>query len=102
MMVGTNYLLPRKGAKFCHDVRPWEIVSLQRFASFLRLILRVSAVWFKIHEQGRTAAGKWAATDILNANNGTVTVTIPKNLKAGQYILRHELYVFALTIFAQF
>ncbi|KAG7086024.1 hypothetical protein E1B28_003546 [Marasmius oreades] len=50
-----------------------------------------SAVWFKIAESGKGSDGKWAAADKLNANNGIYTFTIPKNLKAGQYIIRHEM-----------
>ncbi|KAI0782117.1 glycoside hydrolase family 61 protein F [Abortiporus biennis] len=49
------------------------------------------AVWFKIAEAGKTTDGKWAATDILTANDSIYTFTIPKNLKAGQYIVRHEI-----------
>ncbi|KAJ8075535.1 hypothetical protein PM082_021165 [Marasmius tenuissimus] len=49
-----------------------------------------SAVWFKVAQAGKTADGKWAATDGLYATNSIYTFTIPKNLKAGQYIIRHE------------
>ncbi|KAL0573054.1 hypothetical protein V5O48_008913 [Marasmius crinis-equi] len=50
-----------------------------------------SAVWFKVAESGKTSDGKWAATDLLTASNSIYTFTIPKNLKAGQYIIRHEI-----------
>ena len=50
------------------------------------------AVWFKVDESGKTADGKWAATDILTENNSIYTFTIPKNLRPGQYIIRHEMY----------
>lgn len=50
-----------------------------------------SAVWFKVHQVGKDSSGKWAAADTLNANNGIYTFTIPKNLKAGQYVIRHEI-----------
>ncbi|KAJ8495135.1 hypothetical protein ONZ45_g12981 [Pleurotus djamor] len=50
-----------------------------------------SAVWFKVDESGKTADGKWAATDILTANNSIYTFTIPRNLQPGQYIIRHEI-----------
>ncbi|KAI0718971.1 glycoside hydrolase family 61 protein [Cerioporus squamosus] len=49
------------------------------------------AVWFKIDESGKTADGKWAATDLLTASNSIYTFTIPPKLKAGQYIIRHEI-----------
>ncbi|KAG6856144.1 hypothetical protein H0H87_007149 [Tephrocybe sp. NHM501043] len=50
----------------------------------------VSAVWFKVAEAGYED-GKWAATDVLTADNSIYTFTIPANLKAGQYIVRHEM-----------
>ncbi|KAF7292603.1 hypothetical protein MIND_01158200 [Mycena indigotica] len=47
------------------------------------------AKWFKIQEQGMDASGKWAQA---NLDNGSpATVTIPANLKAGNYLLRHEI-----------
>ncbi|KAL1709734.1 glycoside hydrolase family 61 protein, partial [Schizophyllum commune] len=49
------------------------------------------AVWFKVDELGKTSDGKWAATDILSENNSIYTFTIPASLKAGQYIIRHEI-----------
>ncbi|KAF5353362.1 hypothetical protein D9756_007862 [Leucocoprinus leucothites] len=49
------------------------------------------AVWFKVHEIGKDSSGKWAATDILTANGSIYTFTVPKNLKAGQYLIRHEI-----------
>ncbi|KAF9002942.1 glycoside hydrolase family 61 protein F [Cyathus striatus] len=51
----------------------------------------LEAVWFKIDEAGKTSDGKWAATDILNITNYVYTFTIPPKLKAGQYIVRHEI-----------
>uniref|UniRef100_A0A1C9ZP88-2 Isoform LPMO9A-1 of AA9 family lytic polysaccharide monooxygenase A n=1 Tax=Gloeophyllum trabeum TaxID=104355 RepID=A0A1C9ZP88-2 len=47
-------------------------------------------IWFKIDEAGYEN-GKWAATDIMSAQNSTWTVTIPKALAPGQYIVRHEI-----------
>ncbi|KAF8601099.1 glycoside hydrolase [Ceratobasidium sp. AG-I] len=49
-----------------------------------------AAVWFKIDEQG-LVDGKWAATDILTANKSIYTFKIPSTLKAGQYLIRHEI-----------
>ncbi|GJE92232.1 glycoside hydrolase family 61 protein [Phanerochaete sordida] len=45
--------------------------------------------WFKIYEDGFDN-GLWATTKLI-ANNLAVTVTIPAELKSGQYLLRHEL-----------
>ncbi|PPQ92097.1 hypothetical protein CVT25_008263 [Psilocybe cyanescens] len=50
-----------------------------------------SAAWFKVAESGKTSDGKWAATDLLTASNSIYTFTIPPKLKAGQYIIRHEI-----------
>ncbi|TDL20234.1 glycoside hydrolase family 61 protein F [Rickenella mellea] len=50
-----------------------------------------AAVWFKVDQSGKTADGKWAATDLLTASNSIYTFTIPATLKAGQYIIRHEI-----------
>ena len=52
-----------------------------------------NANWFKIDESGKTADGKWAATDLLYASDSIYTFTIPPKLKAGQYIVRHEMCV---------
>jgi hypothetical protein len=50
-----------------------------------------SAVWFKVAQSGKDSSGKWAATDVLTANKSIYTFTIPPKLKAGQYIVRHEI-----------
>jgi hypothetical protein len=52
-----------------------------------------SAVWFKIDQSGKDSSGKWAAAEKLVANNGIYKFTIPPKLKAGQYIIRHEMSV---------
>ncbi|QRW23894.1 glycoside hydrolase family 61 protein [Rhizoctonia solani] len=49
-----------------------------------------SAVWFKIDESG-LSNGKWAATDILTENKSIYTFKVPASLKAGQYLIRHEI-----------
>ncbi|KAF8446602.1 glycoside hydrolase, partial [Terfezia claveryi] len=46
--------------------------------------------WFKIDHAGLNADGTWAS-DILTKNNNTWAVTIPKELKPGPYLIRHEL-----------
>ncbi|KAJ4343417.1 hypothetical protein N0V95_006641 [Ascochyta clinopodiicola] len=49
--------------------------------------------WSKISQGGVVTAGgtgTWV-TDSLIANNFTSTATIPKNLKAGNYVIRHEI-----------
>ncbi|ORX98113.1 glycosyl hydrolase family 61-domain-containing protein [Clohesyomyces aquaticus] len=50
-------------------------------------------VWFKINQQGLVSgtenSGKWAGDTILDTLNWTVTV--PKTLVPGEYLIRHEL-----------
>ena len=46
--------------------------------------------WFKIDHAGFLGDGKWASDTFMKQNN-TWTVTIPQKLKAGAYLLRHEL-----------
>ncbi|KAK5630911.1 hypothetical protein RRF57_006626 [Xylaria bambusicola] len=52
-----------------------------------------SLEFFKIDEAGildsSSAPGRWAS-DVLIENNNSWLVQIPANLKAGQYVLRHE------------
>ncbi|KAI5807743.1 glycoside hydrolase family 61 protein F [Peziza echinospora] len=47
-----------------------------------------SAVWFKIHHAGKTGT-TWASDAFIT--NTPYTFTIPGSLKAGNYIVRHEL-----------
>lgn len=50
--------------------------------------------WFKIDASGliddTTVPGNWA-TDVMMANNLTSTVTIPSDIAAGNYVIRHEI-----------
>lgn len=46
--------------------------------------------FFKIAEAGMTSGGKFASDDLIAAGN-TWEVTIPTSLKAGSYVLRHEI-----------
>jgi cellulase len=51
-----------------------------------------SSPWFKIYHAGYGLAaptGAWA-TDVLIANCGKLTVTIPADIPAGDYLLRAE------------
>ncbi|KAH8823790.1 glycoside hydrolase family 61 protein F [Flagelloscypha sp. PMI_526] len=50
-----------------------------------------SAVWFKVAQAGKASDGTWAATDGLYATNSVYSFKIPSTLKAGQYIIRHEI-----------
>jgi hypothetical protein len=46
------------------------------------------AEWFKIEEAGKTD-GTWAQAALMNG--ATADVTIPSNLAAGNYLIRHEI-----------
>jgi len=46
--------------------------------------------WFKIDAQGYDASTKTWASDDLRAAGNKWTSTIPANLKAGEYLVRHE------------
>jgi hypothetical protein len=51
-----------------------------------------SLKWFKIDAQGYDASTKrWASEDLIAAGNKW-TSTVPSNLKAGEYLMRHEVY----------
>ncbi|KAJ7635657.1 glycoside hydrolase family 61 protein, partial [Mycena polygramma] len=49
-----------------------------------------TASWFKIDQQGKNATGDWPVQAGLFAGN-PATVTIPANLRSGNYLLRHEI-----------
>ncbi|KAJ1719654.1 hypothetical protein LPJ53_005622 [Coemansia erecta] len=49
------------------------------------------AVWFKIFEQGYDMDSDMWAINILNENDGLIDITIPADIKAGDYILRGEI-----------
>lgn len=51
-----------------------------------------SAVWFKVHQQGRQGtSNSWAASPLMVPGNAGYSYTIPSCLKAGNYLVRHEL-----------
>lgn len=50
------------------------------------------AVWFKVQEQGRTGTSDtWGASSLMVSGNKGVDYTIPSCLKAGNYLVRHEI-----------
>ena len=61
------------------------------------------AVWFKIDQIGLAPGapdlrGPWVQESLLTAGNNDTpgyTVTIPKNLKSGNYLIRHEVLMVA-------
>ncbi|KAM7196557.1 glycoside hydrolase [Rhypophila sp. PSN 637] len=49
-----------------------------------------SAEWFKVDEFGYNAGDKTWGTDLLNANCGKRTFTVPSKIPAGDYLVRAE------------
>ncbi|TCD71381.1 hypothetical protein EIP91_010087 [Steccherinum ochraceum] len=47
------------------------------------------AKWFKIDELGKRSNGDWAQQDLYEGK--PLTVSLPSNLKAGNYLVRHEI-----------
>ncbi|KAJ2912097.1 hypothetical protein MD484_g8315, partial [Candolleomyces efflorescens] len=47
------------------------------------------AKWFKIHQVGKKANGEWAQADLTRG--GKVSVRLPGNILAGNYLVRHEI-----------
>lgn len=56
-------------------------------------VASTSLQWIKLDQQGWISGsnpGTWATDKLIGANN-TWTVTIPSNLAAGNYVVRHEI-----------
>jgi hypothetical protein len=49
------------------------------------------AKFFKIHEVGQKQDGSWFQLDLFNNDDATVDMTLPNNLPAGEYLIRHEI-----------
>ncbi|KAK6530464.1 hypothetical protein TWF694_003816 [Orbilia ellipsospora] len=52
--------------------------------------------WFKIDEAGVAPTGIWA-TEVLQRQGKSYTIQLPKSIKDGQYLLRHEMIAFPNT-----
>ncbi|KAI9661769.1 MAG: Esterase/lipase/thioesterase [Bathelium mastoideum] len=51
-----------------------------------------TAVWFKVAEAGRSGTSDtWGDTPLMTSGNAGVQYTIPQCLKAGYYLVRHEI-----------
>jgi hypothetical protein len=56
-----------------------------------------NAQFFKISELGKHADGNgWFMADLTTGPNATTSVTLPANLPAGEYLVRHELIAMQL------
>ncbi|KAJ7075927.1 glycoside hydrolase family 61 protein [Mycena belliarum] len=50
-----------------------------------------AAKWFKIAQVGRDSNGNWFQNRIFSADGVVANVTLPKNIKPGAYLIRHEI-----------
>ncbi|KAF8748559.1 Glycosyl hydrolase family 61 [Rhizoctonia solani] len=48
-----------------------------------------NAQWFKVAQDGLKSNGKWVQADLMSG--GAHSVTIPKNIPSGQYLMRSEI-----------
>ncbi|PVG02075.1 hypothetical protein CPB86DRAFT_698216 [Serendipita vermifera] len=55
-----------------------------------------NAQFFKIGELGRKPEGGYYMADLTGEANRTLSVTLPKNLPGGEYLVRHELIAMQL------
>jgi len=49
----------------------------------------INAKWFKIQQDGRRKDGTWTQQDLMNG--GVAKASLPDNLAAGNYLVRHEI-----------
>lgn len=52
---------------------------------------RDEKVWFKVHEVGKNKDGKWGSEMLATGVGGAASVRVPRRLKKGVYIVRHEM-----------
>ncbi|TDL29951.1 hypothetical protein BD410DRAFT_737143 [Rickenella mellea] len=68
------------------------LVYLAKAPSTAATFSPAGAVWTKIYQSGLlTVTPQTWATDVVNATGGKHSVTIPKSLPAGEYLLRAEI-----------
>ncbi|KAF7371178.1 hypothetical protein MSAN_00753300 [Mycena sanguinolenta] len=82
------------GGKWFHDVGPMMTYLASCGSESCNKFNASEAKWFKINQQGQEADGTWAQAKLDNGS--PAQVTIPSNLKAGNYLLRHEIVALQL------
>jgi hypothetical protein len=55
-----------------------------------------NAQFFKIAEQGKKADGTWTMAELNAGPDATTSITLPADLPAGEYLIRHELIAMQL------
>ncbi|KAG9229118.1 glycoside hydrolase family 61 protein [Amylocarpus encephaloides] len=92
----------KAGGKIVLQWTPWPVSHKGPIIDYLancngpcEKVDKTTLKWFKIGEGGlidakKASNGYWV-TDTLIANNNTWTITIPKTIATGNYVLRHEI-----------
>lgn len=73
----------------------WRFITSDHCTGECNVLAPSSLKWSKISQAGLIthvpgSPGIWATDNLIKANF-TSTTTIPKNLKAGNYVIRHEI-----------
>ncbi|KAF2714863.1 lytic polysaccharide monooxygenase [Pleomassaria siparia CBS 279.74] len=94
-VVAINYTLPGSNPpwSFGHPIGPMLAYMAACPDSGCESVDTKKALWFKIWqaglEYGNYVEGKWAMRDVFEGGNQNIP--IPKTLKGGKYLLRHEM-----------
>ncbi|RDX45723.1 glycoside hydrolase [Lentinus brumalis] len=77
------------GGNWIHEVGPLLTYMASCGSAGCKSFDHSQAEWFKIEEDGLRSDGTWAMQDLYEGKSATVT--LPSNIKAGEYLIRHEL-----------
>ncbi|KAJ7502627.1 glycosyl hydrolase family 61-domain-containing protein [Mycena galericulata] len=72
-----------------HDMGPMMTYLASCGSASCATFDTTKAKWFKISQQGQDADGNWAQAKLDDGS--PASVTLPANLKAGNYLFRHEI-----------
>ncbi|RPD58202.1 glycoside hydrolase [Lentinus tigrinus ALCF2SS1-7] len=77
------------GGNWIHEVGPLMTYMASCGSGGCTSFDHSNAEWFKIEESGLRSDGTWAMADL--AAGKSATITLPSNIKSGEYLIRHEL-----------
>jgi len=83
-----NYIAPCNGELNCMLLGGVQITK--QMTGDCAALRPSSLRWTKFSQDGLITPGYWI-TDSLMHNNYTATTTLPRNLRAGNYVVRHEI-----------
>jgi cellulase len=97
MRAGSNVTVDYKSAgskaSFGHPIGPMLAYMAACPSSGCESVDLLAPIWFKVWEagllNGTYATGYWAMKDVYQGAN--LEISTPKGLKAGKYLLRHEM-----------